>query len=128
MHHDSECIFCHIDPAKAVVENDFAIALYDLHPVSNGHCIIIPFEHEWDYFSLPVSIRRGLDDLVILAKEHLDAFYGPDGYNVGINNGSAAGQTIMHAHIHLIPRYMGDTGDPRGGVRWIFPKRASYWK
>lgn len=128
MHHDSDCIFCHIDPAKTVVENDFGIVVYDLHPVSNGHCIVIPNEHEWDYFSLPSSIRKGLDDLVVLAKEHLDAFYGPDGYNIGINNGSAAGQTIMHAHIHLIPRYMGDADDPRGGVRWIFPKRASYWK
>lgn len=62
------------------------------------------------------------------AKAALDRQHAPDGYNIGINDGNAAGQTVMHVHIHLIPRYLGDTDDPRGGVRWIFPQKAEYWK
>ena len=65
-----------------------------------------------------------LDD----AKAILDKAHAPDGYNIGLNNGAAAGQTVMHVHMHLIPRYQNDTTDPRGGVRWIFPDRAKYWK
>ncbi|MNC94047.1 AP-4-A phosphorylase [compost metagenome] len=66
--------------------------------------------------------------LLDAAKAILDEKHKPDGYNIGINNGAAAGQTVMHLHIHLIPRYAGDSSDPRGGVRWIFPDRARYWK
>lgn len=128
MHHDSECIFCHMDRSKALAENQSGFVVYDAYPVTNGHSIIIPNEHEPDYFLLPAQIRKGIDELVLAAKEHLDAFYGPDGYNIGINNGEAAGQTVMHAHIHLIPRYFGDADDPRGGIRWMFPKRANYFK
>lgn len=127
MSQDSECVFCHCDRSKAIVENDHGFAIYDLHPISNGHSIIISQEHNWDYFSLTYHMRKGLDELLMATREHLDDSYNPDGYNIGINNGGAAGQTIMHAHIHLIPRYLGDTDDPRGGVRWIFPRRASYW-
>lgn len=61
------------------------------------------------------------------SKAALDAEFHPDGYNIGINDGAAAGQTIAHLHIHLIPRYAGDQPDPRGGVRWIFPAKADYW-
>ncbi|NNN20242.1 MAG: HIT family protein [Acidimicrobiaceae bacterium] len=125
VHHDSDCVFCQNYHSKAIVENDFGFSVFDLHPVTNGHCLIIPYEHDWDYFALSLPVRRGMDELVIAAKEHLDDLYSPDGYNIGINNGSAAGQTVMHAHIHLIPRYTGDTDDPRGGIRWIFPRRAS---
>lgn len=127
MQYEPGCLFCHIDRSKALVENETGFVVFDLHPVSNGHCLIIPEEHHPDYFSLSLKVRKGLDELLMGAKEHLDDCYGPDGYNVGINNGSAAGQTVMHAHIHLIPRYLGDADDPRGGVRWIFPRRASYW-
>lgn len=127
MNHEPVCVFCHLDRSRAIVESETGFAIYDLHPVSNGHCIIVPDEHNWDYFALSQEVRKGLDGLLFAAKEHLDDSYGPDGYNVGINNGTSAGQTVMHAHIHLIPRYQGDSDDPRGGVRWIFPRRASYW-
>ena len=66
-------------------------------------------------------------DLLDEARTLLDQVHAPDGYNIGINNGAAAGQTVMHVHMHLIPRYAGDTSDPRGGVRWIFPEKAVYW-
>ncbi len=125
---DHSCTFCMYDRSKAIVENQFGFSILDAHPVSNGHCLIIPEEHQWDYFKLSKETRKGLDALLIAVKEHLDDSYSPDGYNIGINNGRAAGQTIMHAHIHVIPRYMGDTNDPRGGIRWIFPRRASFWE
>ena len=127
MHHELDCAFCQCDRSKAIVENEFGFSIFDLHPVSNGHCLIIPDEHNWDYFSLSLATRKGLDELLMAAKEHLDDCFSPDGYNIGINNGNSAGQTVMHAHIHLIPRYLGDTDDPRGGIRWIFPRRASFW-
>ena len=127
MHHDLSCAFCQYDRSKAIVENDFGFSIFDSHPVSNGHCLVIPEEHQWDYFKLSQQTRKGLDGLLIAVKEHLDDCYSPDGYNIGINNGHAAGQTIMHAHIHVIPRYEGDNTDPRGGIRWIFPRRANFW-
>ena len=67
-------------------------------------------------------------ELLDAAKVIIDHLHGPDGYNIGINNGVAAGQTVMHLHIHLIPRYAGDRADPRGGVRWIIPEKAAYWE
>jgi diadenosine tetraphosphate (Ap4A) HIT family hydrolase len=70
------------------------------------------------------AILQAMDE----AKASLDREFSPDGYNIGINDGEAAGQTVMHLHVHLIPRYKGDTEDPRGGVRWIFPEKAKYWK
>ncbi len=128
MEHDLNCVFCMYDRSRAIVESDFGFAILDAHPVSNGHCLVIPEEHQWDYFKLSKEMRIGLESLLIAVKEHLDEGYGPDGYNIGINNGHAAGQTVMHAHIHVIPRYEGDASDPRGGIRWIFPRRASFWE
>ncbi len=66
-------------------------------------------------------------DLLVQVKKELQEKYNPDGFNIGVNDGTAAGQTVMHLHIHLIPRYTGDQSDPRGGVRWIFPDKAAYW-
>lgn len=125
MQYNSGCVFCQYDRSKSIVANDVGFCIFDLHPVSRGHCLIIPEEHEWDYFKLSIETREGLDRLLVVVKDHLDDSLSPDGYNIGINNGSAAGQTIMHAHIHVIPRYLGDTYDPRGGIRRIFPRRAS---
>ncbi|MDA8080354.1 MAG: HIT family protein [Actinomycetota bacterium] len=128
MHQDLKCVFCQYDRRKAIVENDFGFSIFDLHPVTNGHCLVIPNEHNPDYFGLSIQVRKGLDELLMAVREHLEDSYSPDGYNIGINNGSAAGQMVMHAHIHVIPRYVGDTGDPRGGIRWIFPRRANFWE
>ena len=72
--------------------------------------------------------RQAMLDLLDEAKAMLDREHQPDGYKLGINNGAAAGQTVMHVHLHIIPRYRGDRSDPRGGIRWIFPERANYWK
>lgn len=108
-----------------VSENGMVVR--DGYPISRGHSLIIPKHHYPDFFSLPEHIRNELFQLVETAKAQLDDEFDPDGYNIGINSGGAAGQTVPHLHIHLIPRFAGDMDDPRGGVRWIFPEKAKYW-
>jgi len=99
----------------------------DAFPVSPGHTLVIPRRHVGSFFLLEPDERFALLALVKEARRDLDAELHPDGYNIGINDGPAAGQTVAHVHIHLIPRYLGDIADPRGGVRWLFPDRADYW-
>jgi diadenosine tetraphosphate (Ap4A) HIT family hydrolase len=118
------CPFC--DIAEPVIENELAIARYDQYPVSPGHLLIVPRRHVQGYFELSVDEKRDLWNLVDHGKELIDEQRGPDGYNVGINYGSVAGQTVMHAHIHLIPRYRGDVDDPKGGVRSVIPEKQKY--
>ena len=108
-------------------EARLAYARRDGYPVSQGHTLIIPRRHVQSLFDCSTEERQALLALLDQAKAQLDAEFHPDGYNIGINHGEAAGQTVMHLHIHLIPRYKGDKDDPRGGVRWIFPDRAAYW-
>jgi len=104
------------------------MSIADGFPVSRGHCLIIPKRHFSSMFEATAEERSALWDLVEKTRQHLLSEYGPDGFNIGINDGEAAGQTVMHLHIHLIPRYSGDADDPRGGVRWIMPDKAPYWK
>ena len=99
----------------------------DAFPVSPGHTLVIPLRHVGSFLELGDDERTALLALLDEAKGQLDAEFQPAGYNVGINDGAAAGQTVSHLHIHLIPRYAGDQADPRGGVRWIFPDKADYW-
>jgi diadenosine tetraphosphate (Ap4A) HIT family hydrolase len=99
----------------------------DGFPVSSGHALIIPKRHIASLFNAARKEREALFDLLEHVKTELLENYNPDGFNIGINDGTAAGQTVMHLHIHLIPRYTGDQTDPRGGVRWIFPDKAAYW-
>lgn len=123
-----KCPFCCLDGSRFVMVNTFAVAIYDGFPVSPGHCLIIPKRHITSYFDAPKEEQAALFDLLTEMRQMLQAERKPDGFNVGINDGAAAGQTVMHLHIHLIPRYAGDQPDPRGGVRWVFPDKASYWK
>lgn len=99
----------------------------DGYPVSEGHSLVISHRHVGSYFDLTETERTDLQLLLTQAKQHLDGLLQPDGYNIGINDGVAAGQTVPHLHIHLIPRYQGDLPDPRGGVRWVIPDKAMYW-
>ena len=99
----------------------------DGYPVSRGHTLVIPKRHVGSFFELEGNERDDILSMLDQAKTHLNAEYAPDGYNIGINDGPAAGQTVPHLHVHLIPRYRGDQDDPRGGVRWIFPEKADYW-
>ncbi|HEY6094592.1 MAG TPA: HIT family protein [Gallionellaceae bacterium] len=110
-----------------MLSNRHGVVIRDAFPVSPGHTLIIPLRHVGSYFALDQIERDSLFDLLEKARQMLDAEMKPDGYNIGINDGQAAGQTVPHLHIHLIPRYRGDREDPRGGIRWIIPEKAVYW-
>ena len=124
----SACPFCSLAPRELLIERPLAVARHDLFPVSKGHTLIVPRRHVSSFFETTAEERREMMALLDEAKAVLDREHKPDGYNIGINDGAAAGQTVMHLHIHLIPRYAGDSPDPRGGVRWIVPAQAAYWK
>lgn len=118
------CPFC--DTGCEVLGNNLAYARYDAYPVSRGHLLIIPRRHAADWFDLTEEEQRSIFLLISEAKQMLDEKFSPDGYNIGINCGEAAGQTIFHVHVHLIPRYTGDVENPRGGVRGVIPEKRSY--
>lgn len=121
------CLFCSPLGSRVFLENDFAFAILDGFPISNGHALIIPKRHVSSIFETQKNELLGLFNLLTDAKNKLKEQFNPDGFNIGINDDEAAGQTINHLHIHLIPRYKGDQADPRGGIRWIFPDKAKYW-
>lgn len=121
------CPFCNLLAERIEIGDEYAVVIRDGFPVSNGHSLIIPRRHVGSLFDVGEKERRSLFELLEAQKGFLDASLKPDGYNIGINDGAAAGQTVPHLHIHLIPRYHGDQKDPRGGVRWIFPEFADYW-
>jgi len=121
------CIFCTLTAGRIVLANEFAVVIRDSFPVSPGHTLILPKRHVGSFFDVTGDEREAMLALLDSAKLGLDAAFHPNGYNIGINDGAAAGQTVPHLHLHLIPRYAGDQEDPRGGVRWIFPQKAKYW-
>lgn len=121
------CPFCELPESRIRSGNQHGVVIRDGFPVSPGHTLIIPRRHVGSLFELDAKARDALMDLLASAREQLIAEHAPDGFNIGINDGAAAGQTVAHLHIHLIPRYRGDRADPRGGVRWIFPDKADYW-
>ncbi|MGH8618445.1 MAG: HIT family protein [Burkholderiales bacterium] len=121
------CPFCALPEQRIVIANHLAITVRDAFPVSPGHTLVIPRRHFATFFDATHEERASILDLMDKAKHGLDKELGPAAYNIGINDGAAAGQTIPHMHLHLIPRYAGDSADPRGGVRWIFPDNARYW-
>lgn len=108
-------------------ENEHAVWIRDGFPVSRGHSLVIPKRHMASFFDASEAERSALLTLLDVARNAAQAEFSPDGYNVGINDGAAAGQTVPHLHIHLIPRFEGDSLDPRGGVRWVIPAKADYW-
>ena len=121
------CAFCALPSARVVDENASAMVIRDGYPVSPGHTLLIPKRHTGSFFDLSEQERNDLLALLDRAKRVLDAELQPQGYNIGINDGAAAGQTVPHLHVHLIPRFEGDLPDPRGGVRWVIPAKAKYW-
>ncbi len=124
MNVSNTCPFCASN--KYILSNDLAYARYDKYPVNDGHLLIIPFRHVSDFFDLTKDERNAMFELVDEAKILLDKKYKPDGYNIGINVGEAAGQTVWHVHVHVIPRYKDDMEDPRGGVRGVIPGKQKY--
>ncbi len=121
------CPFCTLPPERIIDSNEYGLTIRDGFPVSTGHTLIIPKRHIGSWFGINADEQLGLLDLLARAKILLQDELSPDGYNIGINDGPSAGQTVPHLHMHLIPRYKGDQDDPRGGVRWIIPEKAKYW-
>ncbi|MHB9100501.1 MAG: HIT family protein [Sulfuricella sp.] len=118
------CPFCQLE--DVLFENELAYARPDKYPVNPGHLLIIPKRHVADFFLTTMAEKFALLALLDEAKHYLDSKHTPAGYNVGVNVGEAAGQTIFHVHLHLIPRYHGDVENPRGGVRGVIPSMQSY--
>ena len=124
---EKKCIFCEeIDKDMVVYEDNTWIAFYDSYPVSNGHTLLVPKRHCESYFDLSDIEYATLGATIGVVKAILESKYKPDGFNIGANCGKAAGQTIPHCHIHIIPRYNGDMDDPKGGVRGVIPGKMKY--
>jgi diadenosine tetraphosphate (Ap4A) HIT family hydrolase len=123
----TECPFCNLAEGRIWVQTDSAIAFLDNFPVSLGHTLVIPGDHIGALMELPETDLKDVWELVAYVRQQLIKKYHPDGFNIGINEGFAAGQTVPHAHIHIIPRFNGDVADPRGGIRWVKPEKAKYW-
>ena len=121
------CLFCTLPPERIVQENDHAIWIYDGFPVSPGHSLIIPKRHVGSFFEVSNEVRMAMLAMLDIARATVEDEHSPNAYNIGINDGPAAGQTVPHLHLHLIPRYNGDVADARGGVRWVIPGKANYW-
>jgi diadenosine tetraphosphate (Ap4A) HIT family hydrolase len=122
-----DCIFCNLEPSRIEDRNEFFVAIKDLYPVTEGHTLIIPNRHVESFFELTRDEEIAMLDMLSSQKEELSQLDNTiTGFNVGINDGEDAGQTIMHCHIHLIPRRKGDMESPRGGVRGVIPSKQSY--
>jgi diadenosine tetraphosphate (Ap4A) HIT family hydrolase/5-methylcytosine-specific restriction endonuclease McrA len=124
---NAECLFCNLTPARIVAENSLCIVTRDLYPVSDGHTLIMPRRHVGSYFELRQPEINSITALLkIQRKALLDEDASISSFNIGVNDGPTAGQTIPHCHIHLIPRRVGDIKDPRGGVRGVIPEKQKY--
>lgn len=122
------CVFCAARPESDLLgANDLAVAFPAGFPVSPGHALIVPRRHEPDFFALSPDEQAALVALVNPVRARIAERHAPDAFNLGVNAGKAAGQTILHTHLHVIPRYAGDVAEPRGGVRWVLPETARYW-
>lgn len=112
---------------RILIEEKHFFSVYDGFPISEGHALVIANRHIGSLFETSSEERESFFNVLEETKRILDAKFNPNAYNIGINDGQFAGQTVPHLHVHLIPRYEGDVKDPRGGVRWLFPDKADYW-
>lgn len=124
---DGHCPFCHLPQSRVWLTSTFSLAFFDGYPVAEGHSLVIPRRHVASLFELSAEEFADAWVLVTRVRNELMESFHPDSFNVGVNDGPAAGQTVPHAHIHIIPRHSGDVVDPRGGVRWVIPDKADYW-
>ena len=124
---NNPCLFCITKKEDIIDENEFAYATFDSYPVSSQHCLIVPKRHIKDYFELNKEDVIGCDQLIKKIKNQIEKNDKTiKGFNIGINSGKVAGQSIMHCHIHLIPRREGDVENPQGGVRAVIPLKQHY--
>jgi len=122
------CPFCNFPEERIIATHGEAIAISDEFPVSQGHTLVVPRQHVASIFELSTIEYSQLWELVITVRQLLADKFQPAAFNIGVNDGKAAGQTIQHAHIHVIPRYDQDVDDPRGGIRWVLPDKVEYWQ
>ena len=124
---NKHCDFCEITGSRLITENDLTFAMHDLYPVTDLHSLVIPKRHVSDYFDLSQAEIQSAHALLTDVRRKIQALdESITGFNIGVNSGEDAGQTIFHCHIHLIPRRKGDTKNPRGGVRGVIPEKQSY--
>jgi len=121
-----ECIFCNYYKEDYIAENELVFAVYDKFPVNEGHILVIPKRHFANYFDATREEITAIFELTKECRKILEDKYNPDGYNIGVNVNYAGGQTIMHLHQHIIPRYEGDVDNPRGGLRKLKPNLVEY--
>ncbi|MFH1670764.1 MAG: HIT family protein [Patescibacteria group bacterium] len=127
----NDCRFCdstYQNGDKTVMSNEYCFANFDGHPVTGGHMKVIPRRHMETYFEMTSDEVGDIYKMICECKKMLDEKHNPDGYNIGVNCGKEAGQTVFHLHIHLIPRYKGDVPDPTGGIRNVIPEKGNYLK
>ena len=124
---NERCPFCLVEQEREIIaSSSLSLAFFDGFPVSPGHALIIPRRHVASYFDLTEEERQDLLSLLDRVKGIVEEKYHPDGYNFGVNVGAAAGQSVFHVHMHLIPRYVGDVQNPKGGVRGVIPAKQKY--
>jgi diadenosine tetraphosphate (Ap4A) HIT family hydrolase len=119
----SDCELCR--PDQVLFEEANAYVRFDNNSLSPGHVLVIPRRHVASFFDMTAAEKASVIALLDRAQAHIDAEFRPDGYNIGVNVGRAAGQSRMHVHVHLIPRYTGDVDNPSGGIRCVLPKQAA---
>lgn len=123
---DTPCRFCNPSADRLMIKGEHGFVAWDRHPASPGHFLVIPYRHFANYFDINEAERGELWALLEEGKKVAEEKYSPDGYNIGINVGKWAGQSIHHLHIHVIPRYKGDVENPKGGVRGVIPTKKTY--
>jgi ATP adenylyltransferase len=123
-----DCPFCDPPRDRVFYEDELVLGLWDAYPVSEGHALVITRRHVATWFDASPEEQAAVMRGVEVARAEIEKTRKPDGYNVGFNAGEAAGQTVFHLHVHVIPRFGGDVEDPRGGVRWVVPGKAAYWE
>lgn len=119
--------FYPLEDDRIIIKSSNCVGFYDSYPISKGHALVIPRCPVESLYELDDDMQAEMWDTAKEVRDILAEQFAPDGFNIGVNDGYAAGQTMPHAHIHIIPRYAGDVTDPRGGIRWIIPEKAKYW-
>jgi len=122
------CPFCNLAGERIFFNSELVKGIWDTYPLNPGHALLIPSRHIRRWFDATAEEQAALTSAIELARAAIEEQYSPQGFNIGFNDQKAAGQTVPHLHIHIIPRYEGDVPDPRGGIRTIIPARAAYGK
>ncbi len=120
------CIFCERPETEIIAENKLALVFFDKYPVNRGHVLVVPKRHVETLFNADWQEVIAINKLIFEVKDILQSRFNPDGFNIGVNVGQAAGQTIFHLHYHIIPRFAGDVENPRGGIRNIKQSLVPY--